>query len=208
MTKRSQDAEIRWLLRFLETDLAALTPAERMHLDWEAATFGVPRSDWDELRLQTAGAKLESADDLVYALNFPPNVLRRAQGVVSDGLASVRRGETWVVRVPGRWELTAGQGRLRRSYVGSLVGAFVAQAAELLVEHWPRMRTCARDGCARFFLPVRKQIYCSGECSRQVQWRKFTDAHPTRDRDHHAEYVRRRQRELGSNVVVGRKKRR
>ena len=193
MPKEDRQADVRWLLKFLKTDLKTLAPGALADLHGEV--LGFPHRGF-------RGPLNHDGEFHVRRRHT-----QRAQGLVSDGVASLRRGDTWVIRVPGEWKLTEEKGQLRRVYVGDMLRAFAARAADVLSEYWPRMRTCARRGCSQFFLPVQKQIYCSPDCSRQVHWANFKKANPGRKRDYRAEYTTRRKRELGQNVVVGRKKR-
>ena len=194
MPKEDRQKDIRWLLNFLETDLKTLAPGALG--DLHGAVLGFPHRGF------------RGPLDHDREFHVRRGHTRQAQRLVSDGIATLRRGETWKIRVPGEWKLTEEEGHLRRAFVGGdLLRTFAARAADLLSEYWPRMRTCARDGCSQFFLPVQKQIYCSPGCSRQVHWANFKKAHPGRKRNYRAEYARRRKLELGQNVVVGRKKR-
>ena len=89
------------------------------------------------------------------------------------------------------WRLD--DGTLVRRYAGVTKLIFMAAAADLLVDWWPKLRRCKHEVCRTWFLPRHgRQIYHDARCSQQARWKNFA---PKRTRDYHAEYARRVERD-------------
>jgi hypothetical protein len=88
-------------------------------------------------------------------------------------------------------------GRARKVYGGTNVATFLSRAADVLVQSWSDIRVCEREECGRLFVPVRRQVFCSPDCSRAVQWARYLERNPDRARDYHEEYKQRVQSKFG-----------
>jgi hypothetical protein len=106
------------------------------------------------------------------------------------------------IRMRTQFGRDARLGRPRLHYEGTRENQFLAVAIHLLHDRWEDLRLCRRAGCETLFVPVRRQIFCSVDCSRQEQWSKFAAKHPKRRRDYRAEYVKRVQRRTSPRIKV------
>lgn len=142
--------------------------------------------------------------------------LRDLQRRLRDGLEALREGRDWEYEsrvksfvVPGRQGLAGPLiGRIQTRWPWD---TFILRAMDVLVDVGDRLRTCAREGCKRAFIAVKRQLHCR-ECAKALQkarvsaWRK-RHAQRVRDLAHEA-YVRRKRRETGRrNLKIARRPR-
>ena len=64
---------------------------------------------------------------------------------------------------------------LTREYTASLNAIFAITTADLLQEGWTSIRWCKREKCGKPFYPVRRQSYCSPQCSQLVRSAKHAE---------------------------------
>jgi hypothetical protein len=60
--------------------------------------------------------------------------------------------------------------------MGSIADVVIFGAAQLLLKHGRRIKSCAADGCARVFLARGRQIHCSSKCRSREQQRLFIES--------------------------------
>jgi hypothetical protein len=172
-------ARLRWLLRFGNLDpdsLAVKLPAAVLQ---EARAFIVLQEVDPGLRAQMQSYPAPTDET--------PNVLtedeaRQAQQWLNKGLGSLSRGEKWNFAPRVAYELEV---RKRLFWVrvraNSRLEHFKASAYEVFRDGRFQFRLCPR--CARPFVPVRRQTYCSAACSQAVRTRKWRKAHPEKNRE-------------------------
>lgn len=149
-----------WVLGFAKRDLSLMQPEERAMLGHEFRT------------LHSAGlwhAPYSSG------LVMPDRLLREIHRAIRSGLAALfseRPDNEWNFPPPKTMSLhrvnplTAKQTTLQRYYQGDEKAAILGAVYDLLVECQQTVRVCTRSRCGRPFIRVRKQTFCSGECSQ------------------------------------------
>lgn len=199
-------------------------PAELDRLGADVAAF--PTGPANTRMLNASGGARSWPDAENRQTSAPPALLAKLQAAMRSGVAELSAGRPWQLpAAPERIFVTPDATKtletrtgpvverfpLLRTYEGDLEGAFLATAADVLVESWgDSLRACPRPSCGRLFVPVRRQGFCSPKCSQAVRWERYVEAHPKRDRDHAAEYESRQTRRLGlrpgSRVKIGSKR--
>jgi hypothetical protein len=219
--------ELAWLLEFLQRE--AFTPGEWLDLKDQAFMFATAHAG-DHVELQSAtGSRAHRSknpalnaagtpeEDVHFAAGedlFPLTDLQRVHRELRERLQGMARVDIPLYRWTGEFKVTATvqvfrtahgeMGRADKFYRGSHVGIFWMRAADVLTQGWHRIRVCARAGCGRLFVPVRRQVFCSQECSRSEQWKRFVKRNPDRGRDYHEEYKRRVRKTVGPAKVQNR----
>jgi hypothetical protein len=106
------------------------------------------------------------------------------------GVQSLLAGKPWEIRFPSRASIrrsiTQGHVRIRGRWLGRLESqfsaddfrsAFLLVASDVIEATGARLRACARSGCGRFFIRVRRGIYCGERCSQEERNQRFLKAH-------------------------------
>jgi hypothetical protein len=89
---------------------------------------------------------------------------------------------------------------IERRFVGDEPTVLLVAAADLIMRWWPEVHRCR---CGVLFLSRHgRQRYHDPSCAFRARWSKFLSRRP---RDYHAEYERRKKRELGPNVRTQRR---
>lgn len=182
----------KWLFDFLRTDLSHLKSGQLRVLRTDLFAFARPEilkdHDWRNSRLP------------------PQSSLSALQQQARKGIESVWKGYGYHLSGGIGYGITRMEGRIvRYARTGRFVDMFHAAVMDVLYSCWEQIKKC--PVCEDFFLKVGKQKYCSPSCSRRANWTQFIASNP-RSRDHHAEYVRRVQKKVGSKTKVTIKRRR
>ena len=189
---------IRWLLKFLRCDLAALRPHELLDLRNEVFPYLHYKS--------RATVTVVHEDELLAHGPVPPRrpgvdarhviaAAREFMGGVQDALlAGVNALQTSMWHPFGRqgpappWSFERGDdGAIVRAYMGGWCTITIASAADVLVRWWPELRRCKHEPCGAWFLPTHgRQCYHDARYASAARYQRFK---PTRD--YKAEYARR-----------------
>jgi hypothetical protein len=166
--KRADPEGLLWLCAFAQLTSTEIR-SDRERISREAKEFAYRREPFG--RLPTTRALSEFAievrlgiqsllADEPWEMSFPRGGIRR----------SISRGH---VRIRGRWI-----GRFESQLsADDLRSAFLLGAGDVLVMAGGRLRACARPGCDRFFVRVRRGIYCGERCSQEERNQRFLKAH-------------------------------
>ena len=126
-----------------------------------------------------------------------PVTLRRGTSEYGERTKARRTGRAWDARQPSAF-LVAYILPVARVYtIESTRSVFLARAADLVLEHWPRIRRCGLAGCRAFFLPRHgKELFCDPRHGQRARWARYNEAHPDRTgrRDYRREYEARLRR--------------
>jgi hypothetical protein len=155
-----ESGRLTWLLDFCQRhDFHTLNPAQLLSIAAEVhvftlATPHVQRAMRSEMRL--------AADSVALA---------QAAKNIEDGVRAQMEGRPWVVSTPGatRGSMPAGDGRVVTFYTGPLLDRFQLAAQDAVGRDFRHMGRCARSGCGRLFLIVRRAKFCSPACGR-LEW--------------------------------------
>ncbi len=150
---------LRWLLDFIQRDLAALRPGERLDLTadcdrllhWrdpsiDLASVEPPDSFAFEL------SKLNGAPDVSY---FDALVLN-VQASLKIGVEHLEAKRSWKPIIKDALQpvfTVQNDNTIARHYRGSYGAIMLASAVDLLVEGWPSLKRCELSTCKRLFLP-------------------------------------------------------
>jgi hypothetical protein len=181
----SNEERVRWLLRFLAgSPLAERTRIERAGLWFGAGQFATDSS----------GMYLEADDDP--GPTFTITKLEKLRERLQLAIAGLERGDACdFTGMPATWRLQVVDGTVRKQFGGKDDQLFLAQAADLLIQYWPRLLKCKK--CETRFLPGKGQEFCTPACGNKERWQRFSERHPRRTRDYPKEYKDRTRRELG-----------
>ncbi len=166
---------LRWLVGFLGRDLSRLREGEWLDLEDDLKTFATG----------TLPQGPQGSKDLVLAEWNPMTPLtreeiHRLQNDLNSGLKSLL--ET------GRWDLpkvaapvflkrihtdSTGRTRIVKHYKTSLWDSIVLQAIDIFEWGGNRIRACQE--CHQPFLAIKRQIYCSRQCSQRIRDRRFRE---------------------------------
>ena len=168
----SPEANLRWVLTFIERDLNKTRREERIALGYDLRQL-LPIG-WAVSRVQG-----EPISD---------RVLRRIHRTAGENIRALLaddRATSPLVDTTAGWALPSGRGRdrlVRLSPKGAKVALFeIARApsddetailrgiADLIVRAGGRLRLCARLDCGKPFWAVKRQQYCSVACSQRVR---------------------------------------
>ena len=189
---------IRWLLKFLRCDLAALRPHELLALRNEVFPYLHRKSH--------ATLTVIDKDELLALGPVPPRrpgvdardviaAARKLMGGVQDklraGVNALQAGMWHPFGLQGpapSWSLERGDdGAIVRAYMGGWHTITLASAADVLVRWWPELRRCKHEPCGAWFLPTHgRQRYHDAQCASAARYQRYK---PTRD--YKAEYARR-----------------
>jgi len=180
----TQDGEVGWLLKFIQTDLEALTPSEWMVLAFEVASFvdDVANRRGEEIATE-GGWSVQSIPGERFRGTIPSRdeaqeiqsmVLRSLEDLWAKAAAAFTFPQfTIIVTLPG----------LDHERKGSVfvatkrkVKEFEYRFAHLLVDYSGRIRRCPE--CQRIYLAIRfDQRYCGPRCQTRVATRKWRETH-------------------------------
>jgi len=170
-----------WLLGFLQRDVAALRPGEWLDLRTDAQQYLRPVMSYP-------GPEPGSAPEF-------EDVMTALHGELLAGLTSIADNHCWTLATPLARVLVHFQqqrdNRLLPVYEPPTLADGLRSATIDLVTRWfPQLRRCKR--CGAWFLPRHgRQVFHDFACASQARWAKFA---PRRQRDYHAEYVKRMKR--------------
>src|SRR5581483_1078550 len=185
---RTPEDAARWLLTFARTDLT--DPASRAAAARRLRTF-LASGHFNPLTHMIAtqvaglpGVSLEERD----VLNL--------QHLARRGLAKLRNGKSWELPARLRYRLAAQPGRNFKGLIafeplGPLADRFNERCAAVLAAVGSRIARC---GCGEFFLPVKRQRYCSEACFESAR-RDYNREAKRRQRERDRARVRRQNRE-------------
>lgn len=159
------------------------------------------REDIADLRavLEFAQQRDPSKQCLNRLADFLPTDVRKRRKLrakLKDGLDGLYRGGG---EVPAVWRIGPLRGfsiALEDSgdtlFTANKDDALLLRTIEALRGNIDSVRKCPRSGCGRLFVPVRRQRYCSTQCSQQVRFERFrSKLEPERWREwRHQQYVR------------------
>ena len=164
----------RWLVEhFLRLDLSDLSEDEKHDLYQDAVNFVRP------------------ADPPYFEQIFPK--MAALQREIRDGVGQLWKGKKWRLPAAPPVEIQRREsgGGINAIYIGSFEPIFRAAAASILVRLWSRLRQCAYRKCKNIFIPTRRQVHCSPQCTKRENWARFVEKTPSRKRDYKAEYAQR-----------------
>jgi hypothetical protein len=172
------EARLRWLLWFGSLDPDALAQGQEMAIE-EARAFVILQEIDPALRGRMSFWPVlidETPDVLTHSEVWS------AQRWLKEGLNSLRRSEKWDFVPHVSYELDAHKGLLWvRLRAKSRLELFKALAYDAFRDARFRFRFCPE--CRLPFVPVRRQTYCSANCSQAVRTRKWRKAHPEKNRE-------------------------
>ena len=119
------------------------------------------------------------------------------QSWLKAGLERMALGEAW--RFQPEVEFQLGWHRSWRCLTyqtpkGTVLNVFMALTYQLLQEARGHVRSC---DCGQFFVPVRRQAYCSIRCSQRARTRRWRHSHPQQARQlRRAQYEKQLARKL------------
>lgn len=198
------EAEARWLLLFGESELASDTNWDRLAIRvhrcalrlfgngqvWPSSVLAATETgEGGVVRVPGLGAIQAEFPP------FPPEAEIRAIHVQLREILHAlwpRSGETAKQRIP----LPAGiqcvhlsnDGKeIRRIYGANWPDWFWVGIAALLEEFGSHIERCQAPDCGRLFLRIRRQSYCSAECSQRVRSRRWYEAHRDEARERRRE---------------------
>ena len=88
----------------------------------------------------------------------------------------------------------------------NLQTAFRLRAADLLAEYAAQVHKCERVECGRLFVAVRRQTYCSPQCSQRARFMKYWNSLSAKERRekrhlHYVEQIRKVRGSVAANRV-------
>lgn len=196
---RRLDDRIRWLLEFARRDLSHLAKKELLALD--ATLKGI----WPDYQATGPGVQGRFS-----AVPMSANEIRGIQQHLKMGLDSLLAGGGW--QLPGtpdgivleRWAGKDGVYRTHQTLRADFPLTFWIAVADWLVAAGPRLRACPE--CRTPFLSIRRQAYCSTQCSQRVRSRRWYVAHAAEAREKRVQaYQQEIRAKLGSTVKVRRR---
>lgn len=196
---RRLDDRIQWLLEFARRDLSRLPNKERLALD------AVLKGIFPDYR--ATGPGFQGGYSVV---PMSANNIRGIQQRLKMGLDSLLAGGGW--RLPGtpdgialeRWAGSDGVYATRQTVLAEFPLTFWLAVADWLVAAGPRLRACPE--CHTPFLAIRRQTYCSPQCSQRVRTRRWYEAHTTEARKKRRQAYQQEIRvKLGPTVKVRRR---
>lgn len=178
------DGEVGWLLKFIQTDVEALTPSEWMVLAFEVASFvdDIANRRGDEIATE-GGWSVQSAPGEKFCGTIPSRgeareiqtmALRSLEDLWEKAVAAFTFPQfTILVTLPG-----VDHERRGRVFVATKrkVKEFEYRFAHLLVENSGRIRRCPE--CQGIYLAIRfDQKYCGPRCQTRIATRKWRETH-------------------------------
>jgi hypothetical protein len=173
------EARLRWLLNFGNLERESLTSEQRAAVRQEARAFAILQEIDPAIRgrMRYWPAPAEATRDAL-----TDDEIWRAQQWLKRGLDLLGRSEKWNFTPRVKYELDAYRGMLwTRTRATSRLELFKALAYEAFRDARLRFRLCPH--CRRAFVPIRRQVYCSGRCSQAVRTRKWRQANPEKNRE-------------------------
>jgi hypothetical protein len=155
-TMRRPDDAARWLLEFARADLAGreTADAERSLRAFLASGYADPFAHM--IASQVAGLPDASLDE---------RDVSRLQRRLRRGLDRLRTGKPWEMPARLRYRLApAARGFRATEPLGPIVDRFHERCAAILGAVGPKIKAC--EACGDFYLPRKRQRYCSDECFR------------------------------------------
>jgi hypothetical protein len=154
---RSDEAHLRWLVKFAATDDFA----------------GMSALKFERIRRQVLAFAVRGGSSLVSARDpISPSTVRRLANRVRDGLRAYANGASWdlpVMKVARSAIPNSG----RAAYSAPWNHVFLLAAADLLDAAGSSLRVCAARDCDAVFVRQRRMIYCSPSCSGRERMRRF-----------------------------------
>jgi hypothetical protein len=178
----SAEQRLEWLLEFLQRDVTALRPGERLDLGTDVVRFLlapaviVPTAAPDGYAIALAKMKGETVPEAP-APTLTDEALLTLQTALRAGVELLSAGLRWSpafeTQPPIVFEPRE-DGTIIRRYVASLANGLLISAADLLVDTWPRLRRCAFEPCRVLFQPEHgRQKYHDPKCSALARWHRL-----------------------------------
>ena len=196
--KHSDRECIRWLLKFLQCDLAALRPGKLLALRNEVFPYlhresraTVTVFDEDELLALGPVPPTRPGGDSRHVIAAARKLMGGVQHDLWAGVNALQAGMWQPFGLQGPappWSFERGDDEaIVRIYLGNWRTITVASAADVLVRWWPELRRCKHEPCGVWFLPTHgRQCYHDARCASAARYQRFK---PTRN--YKAEYARR-----------------
>ena len=155
---KTPEARLKWVFEFAKGNLSLAQPEERAALGYDLRALH-RAGDWHAPYL--SGPVM------------PDWLVRKIHWAIRNGLDalfSARPDNEWNFPPPKKISLhrvnplTSKQTRFQHYYQGDEKAAILGGVHDLLVECQQNVRVCAR--CRQPFIRIRKQTFCSGECSQ------------------------------------------
>ena len=153
---RNPEDAARWLLEFARADLGGgeTADAERSLRAFLASGYADPFAHM--IASQVAGLPDASLDE---------RDVSRLQRRLRRGLDRLRTGKPWEMPARLRYRLApAARGFRATEPLGPIVDRFHERCAAILGAVGPKIKAC--EACGDFYLPRKRQRYCSDECFR------------------------------------------
>jgi hypothetical protein len=199
LARQSPEKQLQWLLGFLEKDLEALSPSEKIRDGFLLRTIGKERAP-------------------IVGAQFGDPMSTERLGVLHGQIASGLRqllspSGQWMlpeVRTSGTLYRAPSHKKEWRVWLETLAvepEGILHSVARLLEQCGSRLRACAH--CQRAFLiEDRRQVYCSKGCAQAVTHERYRRRHREELRTRRREaYQRKKQGELGPKVKIGQRRR-
>lgn len=166
----SLEDRLRKAITFTETDLGDLSPEATEALTWELRALGV---------VGGSSAFREPAHRNLWEVDTRPD-LRELQRSISSGIRDVlqKPAGVWQLKRARYAELESGydpktkRHAFRVRWVGDERDAIIEGVWNLLVEVGDRLRACADPDCGKPFVAVKRQEYCTLNCSQRTRNRR------------------------------------
>ncbi len=143
-----------------------------------------------------------------YATTEPkcsPDVLRKVRKLAVAICRSVRERGTWEFPVHSTHRVVTWSGpyAVAAFRTNDWQTAFCLRAAELVAAYSGQLRKCARAECGRLFVAVKRQAYCSSQCSQSARFAKYWNSLSAKKRreKRHQQYVKQVEKERGPGVA-------
>ncbi len=156
-TMRRPDDAARWLLEFARADLAdprqkaAASPMLRAFL----------ASGYQDPMAHAIAVGVDGLPEVSLQDQDPERLQRRLR----RGLDRLRTGKPWEMPARLRYRLApAARGFRATEPLGPIVDRFHERCAAILGAVGPKIKAC--EACGDFYLPRKRQRYCSDECFR------------------------------------------
>jgi len=184
------DGIVGWVIRFLQTDLEALTPSEWTVLAFEVASFVddltdhyggiVATEDGWAIQGVPDGSKHYRLPSRQEAIDIQRAVLTQLEAYWKKGLAAFTFPQlTLIVTVPGAFHTDRGTIVVAAK---RKIKEFEYRFAHLLAECGQYIRRCPE--CSKIYLAIRcDQLYCHPRCQARVASRKWRDKQTTKNRN-------------------------
>lgn len=165
-----------WVIRFAQTDLAALRPEERIALARDLGLF----QNLCTVQMPGPFPAVTIMSDSGPAM--PDATLAAIHAELAQGFKSLMDGRPWIMPEKRRLQIVRAsrEGSPQTRFIatwdagGDVHNAVISAVARLLMEHGQKLRACPE--CRKVFVATRRQRYCDTRCSQRVRNQKRKEA--------------------------------